>query len=65
MAPKGVEKDHKDIDLLKCRTFAVIHTFLDSEVLDEGFGQAVAEVAAVMRPFVHCLNELITVHPGD
>lgn len=25
VAPKGVEKDHKDIDLLKLRSVAVVH----------------------------------------
>lgn len=61
VAPKGVDKEHQDIDLLKCRSFAVVHRFMDSEVLDGGFGRAVAEVVEVMRPFVHCLNELMTV----
>ena len=61
VAPKGVDKDHQDIDLLKCRSFAVVHRFMDSEVLDEEFGRAVAQVVEVMRPFVHCLNDLMTV----
>ena len=54
-------KDHKDIDLLKCRSFVVVYRFSDSEVLDAEFGARVAEVVQVMRPFVHCLNDLMTV----
>ncbi|KAK2462552.1 hypothetical protein APHAL10511_005522 [Amanita phalloides] len=61
VAPKGIDKDHHDIDLLKCRSFAVIHRFSDKEVLEAGFNERVQEVVSVMRPFVHCLNELLTV----
>ncbi|KAE9402853.1 hypothetical protein BT96DRAFT_964664, partial [Gymnopus androsaceus JB14] len=52
VAPKGFDKDHKDIDLLKCRTFAVVHRFKDSEVLAPDFKTKLGEVAAVVRPFV-------------
>jgi hypothetical protein len=30
-----------------------LFSFMDSEVLDPGFVETVAEVAGVMRPFVH------------
>ncbi|KAK0494975.1 hypothetical protein EDD18DRAFT_1463993 [Armillaria luteobubalina] len=66
VAPKGVDKDHPDIDLLKCRSFAVIHHFTDEEVLDLDFKQTLADVAAVVRPLVHCLNEMMSVgHDSD
>ncbi|KIL66561.1 hypothetical protein M378DRAFT_123710 [Amanita muscaria Koide BX008] len=61
VAPKGIDKEHRDIDLLKCRSFAVVHRFTDSEVLDPEFGQMVKSVVQVMRPFVYCLNDLMTV----
>ncbi|KAH6901939.1 hypothetical protein BKA70DRAFT_1307804 [Coprinopsis sp. MPI-PUGE-AT-0042] len=64
VAPKGVAKDHKDIDLLKCRTFAVVHRFMDSEVLDPDFKHKLGEVAKVMRPFVYTLNDLVTIGGG-
>ncbi|KAF8889733.1 hypothetical protein CPB84DRAFT_1816414 [Gymnopilus junonius] len=63
-APKGVAKDHKDIDLLKCRSFAVIHRFTDSEVLDPDFKFTLAKVAKVMQPFVHTLNDMMTITAG-
>ncbi|KAJ4499816.1 hypothetical protein C8R41DRAFT_813781 [Lentinula lateritia] len=65
VAPKGFAKDHKDIDLLKCRTFAVVHRFKDSEVLAPDFKTKLGEVAAVVRPFVHCLNDLMTLQDND
>ncbi|KAH8833723.1 hypothetical protein DL96DRAFT_1755141 [Flagelloscypha sp. PMI_526] len=60
-APKGVAKDHPDIDLLKCRSFAVAHKFSDSEVLDPNFLQKCSQVATVMRPLVHTLNDMMTI----
>ncbi|KAI9060058.1 hypothetical protein FKP32DRAFT_1595808 [Trametes sanguinea] len=61
VAPKGIDKTHKDIDLLKCRSFAVIHKFTDIQVLSPTFKEELANVARVMRPFVHCLNDLMTI----
>ncbi|KAJ3995111.1 hypothetical protein F5050DRAFT_1769460 [Lentinula boryana] len=65
VAPKGFDKDHRDIDLLKCRTFAVFHRFKDSEVLAPDFKRRLGEVVAVARPFVHCLNDLMTLQDHD
>ncbi|KAK0459214.1 uncharacterized protein EV420DRAFT_1642196 [Desarmillaria tabescens] len=66
VAPKGVDKDHPDIDLLKCRSFAVIHRFTDEEVLDPDFKEKLAEVAVAIRPLVHCLNDMMSVgHDSD
>ncbi|KAF8225576.1 hypothetical protein L208DRAFT_1305679 [Tricholoma matsutake] len=64
VAPKGVDKGHKDIDLLKCRSFAVVKHFEDEEVLDPGFKQKLGDMVRVMRPFVHCLNDMMTVGGG-
>ncbi|KAH0586702.1 hypothetical protein H2248_007918 [Termitomyces sp. 'cryptogamus'] len=65
VAPKGIDKNHRDLDLLKCRSFAVVHRFLDSEVLAEDFAEKVGHVVRVMRPFVHCLNDMMTVTGSD
>ncbi|KAF9075457.1 hypothetical protein BDP27DRAFT_1034319 [Rhodocollybia butyracea] len=65
VAPKGFAKDHKDIDLLKCRSWAVIHRFKDSEVLDPEFKTKLGEVCTVVRPFVRCLNDLMTLQEDD
>ncbi|TFK21201.1 hypothetical protein FA15DRAFT_672761 [Coprinopsis marcescibilis] len=53
VAPKGVAKDHKDIEILKCRSFAVVHHFPDSQVLDSDFKQRLGDVVKVMKPFVY------------
>ncbi|KAF9484232.1 hypothetical protein BDN70DRAFT_903746 [Pholiota conissans] len=68
VAPKGVPKDHKDIDLLKCRSFVLnallIIRFTDSEVLSPDFKETVASVARILQPLVHCLNDMMTVVDG-
>jgi len=64
-APKGVAKDHKDIDLLKCRSFVVLHQFTDDEVLSPNFGQTVMEVAKAVKPLVYCMNDYMSVGGGD
>ncbi|WVQ70530.1 hypothetical protein IAR50_000049 [Cryptococcus sp. DSM 104548] len=60
VAPKGVDKGHKDIDLLKLRTVAVVHHFTDEEVLEETFQDTVRDVARTMVPFIRLLNEYIS-----
>ncbi|KAI1786357.1 hypothetical protein LXA43DRAFT_1034094 [Ganoderma leucocontextum] len=65
VAPKGVDKTHKDIDILKCRSFAVAYRFTDKQVLSPEFKEELVGVAKVMRPFVHCLNDLMTIQDGD
>ncbi|GAA5861603.1 hypothetical protein JCM3774_002642 [Rhodotorula dairenensis] len=64
-APKlpDVDKTHKDIDLLKCRSFAVETKFTDDEVLSEDFLQSVKKAMEVAAPFVHVLNEMILPTP--
>ncbi|KAG0696734.1 hypothetical protein DFH29DRAFT_949896 [Suillus ampliporus] len=67
VAPKGVDKNHKDIALLKCRSLAVSHRFTDAQVVAPGseFMEALRGVADVMTPFVHCLNDLMTLPVDD
>jgi uncharacterized protein (DUF2461 family) len=43
----------RDIDLLKCRSFVVVHQFTDDEVLSPDFGQTVMEVIRAARPLVY------------
>ncbi|KAH9962215.1 hypothetical protein BC827DRAFT_234225 [Russula dissimulans] len=60
-APKGFDKNHKDIDLLKCRSFVVAHQFTDEEVLSPGFGEIVMEVVKAAKPLVYCMNDYMSV----
>lgn len=61
VAPKGVPKDHPDIDLLKCRSFAVVHHLTDEQVLAPDFKELLGVIAEAAKPFVHRLNHMLTV----
>ncbi|KAF7319340.1 hypothetical protein HMN09_00271600 [Mycena chlorophos] len=65
VAPKGIDKTHPDIDLLKCRSFAVSHQFTDEQVLSPDFKTTIQEVARICVPFVHCLNDMMTIPPDE
>lgn len=65
VAPKGVAKDHPDIDLLKCRSFAVVCRFTDEQVLKKDFREELKRVIEITKPMVYCLNDYMTVGVGD
>ncbi|GAA5848710.1 hypothetical protein JCM3766R1_006419 [Sporobolomyces carnicolor] len=64
-APKleGVDKNHPDIDLLKCRSIAVESHFTDDEVVAPDFLDRVLDRMRVTAPFVQLLNEFISPSP--
>ncbi|KDQ56754.1 hypothetical protein JAAARDRAFT_132000 [Jaapia argillacea MUCL 33604] len=64
-APKGIDKNHPDIDLLKCRSFAVVHHFTEEQVLSPDFKEKLCRVVEIAMPFVHCLNDMMTLPVGD
>jgi hypothetical protein len=47
------ESRDRDIDLLKCRSFVVLHHFTDEEVLHPNFGQLIMEVVKAAKPLVY------------
>ncbi|KAL7410252.1 hypothetical protein BDY24DRAFT_444228 [Mrakia frigida] len=60
VAPKGISKDHPDIDLLKLRSVAVIKQFKDNDVTSPGWQDELLRVIKIVQPFVHLLNEMVT-----
>ncbi|BFZ57879.1 hypothetical protein PYCC9005_004934 [Savitreella phatthalungensis] len=64
-APKGVDKSHKDIDLLKCKTFRVRMDFSDEEATSAEFMQILRAVAQEMVPFVRLLNSVLFPAAGE
>lgn len=60
-APKGFKNDHKYIELLRNKTFAVAQEFSTDLTFDENFNQKVVEVYTEMLPFRRYLNKAITV----
>jgi len=53
VAPKGVDKTHPEIDLLKLRSMTVLRRFTDKQVLSADFADLVADTVGVMAPFIH------------
>lgn len=60
-SPKGYAKDHEHIDLLKYKTFAVMHAFTQKEIQRDDFQDKVIEVYKEMLPFRRYLNNAVTV----
>ncbi|AVR47431.1 TIGR02453 family protein [Christiangramia fulva] len=60
-SPKGYPADHPYIDLLRKRTFAVMHSFSREEVTADDFQQKIITIYKEMLPFRKYLNHAITV----
>lgn len=60
-APKGFSNDHPHIELLKNKTFAVVHEMSQKEVLQPNFKEKIVEVYQEMLPFRQYLNKSVTV----
>lgn len=59
-APKGFEKDHPAIDLLRYKQFLIGHNFTDEQALAPDFADQVNEVFKAMRPFFNYMSEVLT-----
>lgn len=57
--PKGIEKNHPEIELLKFRSFAVTKSFTDEEVVSPGFLEKVMDVFEAVVPFVAVINSWV------
>ncbi|MGO4912859.1 DUF2461 domain-containing protein [Leeuwenhoekiella sp. W20_SRS_FM14] len=60
-APKGFSQDHKHIDLLRRKTFAVQHDLSQKLVTGDEFEERVITVYKEMLPFRAYLNEAVSV----
>lgn len=55
-APKGYERDHPAIDLLRKKSFTVFAEIDDAVVLEAGFKEQVLAHFKAMKPFLNYLN---------
>ncbi|KAG0171804.1 hypothetical protein DFQ28_007496 [Apophysomyces sp. BC1034] len=55
-APKGIAKDHPEIDLLRYKSLVISKSFTDVEVVSEGFLDKLLDAYEAMVPFVAVLN---------
>lgn len=60
-SPKGYSKEHPHIDLLRRKTFAVMHTVTQEQVISDDFQSTCVEVYKAMKPFRDYLNKAVSV----
>lgn len=59
-APRGFDKEHPAIDLLRKKQFLVMRSFTDEEVLEPFFMKEVIATFKVMRPFFDYMSMVLT-----
>ncbi|UWX60456.1 DUF2461 domain-containing protein [Chryseobacterium oranimense] len=59
-APRGFDKDHPAIDLIRKKQYVVRRNFTDKEVLSDGFQQEALLTLLAMRPFFDYMSEVLT-----
>ena len=58
--PRGFEKDHPAIDLLRYKSLILTKEFTDKEVFAPNFHKEAAKGFQAMRPFFDYMSELLT-----
>lgn len=59
-APKGFNKEHKDIDLIRKKQFIFVRNFTDKEVLSSEFLNSVNSSFKAIRPYFDYMSEVLT-----
>jgi len=59
-APKGFNKEHVNIDLIKKKQFIFVRNFTDKEVLDMNFINEVNTSFKTIRPYFDLMSEVLT-----
>jgi len=60
-APKGFSQDHKHIDLLRLKSFAVVHAVSQREIMAASFTDKVINIYREMLPFKNYLEKAVSV----
>jgi uncharacterized protein (TIGR02453 family) len=59
-APKGFDKEHEHIDLLRFKQLIVVKRFTDEEVLSNEFSSLLSNGIKAMRPFFDYMSEALS-----
>lgn len=59
-APRGFDKEHPEVDLLRKKGFIAVKNFTDKEVLDTNFVNKVDESYKALRPFFNLFSDILT-----
>ncbi len=58
--PRGFDKDHPDLELLRHKSFYFMKTFSDKEVMSEDFPKVAADSFKLLLPFFDVMTEYLT-----
>lgn len=59
-APKGFDKEHPAIDLIRKKQFIFVKNYSDKEVLDKGFFKEVIASFKAIRPYFDYMSDVLT-----
>ncbi|MGN7864649.1 DUF2461 domain-containing protein [Chryseobacterium sp. 22458] len=59
-APRGFDKNHPAIDLIRKKQYIVMRKFTDQEVLSDNFQKEAVQTLLAMRPFFDYMSEVLT-----
>ncbi len=59
-APRGFDKTHPDVDLLRKKGFIAVRNFTDKEVLDPNFLNELDKTYKSLRPFFDLFSDILT-----
>jgi uncharacterized protein (TIGR02453 family) len=59
-APRGFDKEHPDIELLRKKGFIASRSFTDEEVLSSNFSEEVDKSFKALRPFFNLFSDILT-----
>lgn len=59
-APKGFDKNHPAIDLIRKKSFVALKSFTDEQVLSVHFIDEVTEAFKALRPFFDYMSDVLT-----
>ncbi|WP_298781731.1 DUF2461 domain-containing protein [uncultured Polaribacter sp.] len=59
-APRGFDKEHKDIDLLRKKGFIAVRKLTDTEVLSPNFLNEIDNSFKALRPFFNLFSDILT-----
>ena len=59
-APRGFDKEHPNVALLRKKGFIASRSFTDEEVLSPGFADEVTKSFQAMRPFFNLFSDILT-----
>ena len=59
-APRGFDKNHPDVDLLRKKGFIAVRKFTDQEVLADNFIDEIDSSFKALRPFFNLFSDVLT-----